>query len=146
MSTLKIIEVIDNSKSPYSGEYNGKPFSIWEATVMASIDGSEGLRIVVKSGKEDVIRGLKLGQDFEYEKKDNKGFISYKVRPLGAPSGGFQPRGGFGRSPENPAEKRAGVSMSYAVSLVNGGSADMSKLYSLADDIYEWMCAKVAKG
>jgi hypothetical protein len=142
MSTLKIIEVIDNTKPVYRGEFNGRAYESWEATVRASIDGKEE-RTTVKSGKSDIIHGLKEGQEFEAERKDSKGFIFYKIRPLGAPSGGFQARGGFGRPPENPAEKRAGVSMSYAVSLVNGGSADMSKLYSLADDIYDWMTKKV---
>jgi hypothetical protein len=146
--SLKIVSVIYNGKDPYRGEFNGKPFEIWEATVSAEVDGKHEDKITVKSGKQDVIKGLKEGQEFDFEKKDNKGFVSYKIKPLGGSTGGFQARGGFGggRPPENPAEKRAGVSMSYAVSLVNGGSADMSKLYTLADDIYEWMCAKVAKG
>jgi hypothetical protein len=111
----------------------------------ASIDGSAPIELVFFPDKG---AGIVEGASIRAEYKPASGNYPeswFSVGVAQARSGGFGGKGGFGggRPPENPAEKRAGVSMSYAVSLVNGGAADMSKLYTLADDIYEWMTNKV---
>jgi len=119
-----------------------------EFNVIAEIDGEEESCVLsVGSKSEDPPTLVEGGMEVE-AKPDYMGVKQFKLvkKPqYNGSGGGYTPRsgGGTGKREENPAEKRSGVAMSYAVELVNGGKAGIDKLYTLADDIYDWMEAKV---
>lgn len=118
---------------------------IWyhEFNVIANIDGKDQECRLSVGSKAETPPEVKSGTVNVEPKPDYNGKKQFKLvkPPYNGPKTGYTPRsgGGGGRPMENPAEKRAGVSMSYAVALVNGGKAGIDKLYTLADDIYSWM-------
>jgi hypothetical protein len=118
-----------------------------EFNVIAEIGGEEESCVLSVGSKSEEPPTLVAGSVEVEAKPDYMGVKQFKLvkKPsFNGSGGGYTPRsgGGGGRPMENPSEKRAGVAMSYAVGLVNGGKAGVDKLYTLADDIYEWMCAK----
>ena len=119
-----------------------------EFNVIAEIDGEEESCVLSVGSKSETPPTLVEGSVEVEAKPEYMGVKQFKLvkKPQSNGSGGgYTPRsgGGTGRPAENPSEKRAGVAMSYAVELVNGGKAGIDKLYTLADDIYAWMEAKV---
>jgi len=117
MSSKLTVKKVVRMREPYHGEYQGKPYSIYEAEVDCVIDGADHSKTVVKSGKEDVIKNLAEGQTFWAEKQDRKGFVSYKLQnPLAMGDTGAAPRPAF--VPRNEKAIVAQSSLKAAVDLV----------------------------
>jgi len=120
-----VISVVTEIKPPYHGNYQGKEYTIYEAVCEGTVDGANDYKINIKSGKEHLINGLAPGQAFECERKENKGFVSYKITAeLG--SGSAPAAGGTTGSGGRPAfgeNRDKSFALSYAkdiaIALIN---------------------------
>ena len=140
LTVVKLIKV----REPYHGEYDGKPYTIYEAEVDCTIDGSDHSKTIVKSGKEAVINGLAEGQTFWADKQDRKGFISYKLgQPvnLSAPQKQFQPRNEKSIIAQSSLKAAVDMVIAYPTPGADDGQL-VERTISVAEELMTWVESK----
>lgn len=145
MSKIKVAEVLG------WGEHwkpEGKNWTIYKLKVAGDVDGefAEDLTLTCFNNM-DVLKGVKVGDVIEAERKDNKGRISYEIA---APKKGFG-GGAAGGRPFTPrdiiGEERAkcpSMALSYAKDMcVDHDEAGTEEVIAMAEAFYDWMIGKL---
>lgn len=91
LTNIVIAKVLEE-REPYHGDYQGKPYVIYEKIVSGTLNGQQADKISIKSTDKAKYDAAVDGVSLQAEYKKNGNYESYRIKTVGGPQQAAQQR------------------------------------------------------